>query len=65
MRFEIGAFEMQSVVRVEIRIQIKVGQRTDSDDRVRIRCTWIRYDRRDETVAEFAKIFRKNAETRG
>ena len=52
---------MQSVVRVEIRIQMKDGQETDGDDRARIRCTWIRYGRRDKTVAEFAKIFRKNA----
>lgn len=68
MRFKIDAFESQDVRRVEIRIERKVdevsggqtamiGQGKDARG--------IRYDRRDKTVAEFAKIFRKNAQTRG
>lgn len=33
----------------------RAGQRTDGNDRAKIRCTWIRHDRRDRMVAEFAK----------
>ena len=68
MLFKTGGFELQGVRRDGIRIETKVDEvvgRTDRNDRARRRCTWIRYGRRDKTVAEFAKIFRKNAQTRG
>ena len=44
---------------------MKVGHRTDGNDRVRMRCTRIRDDRRDKTVVEFAKIFRKKCTDKG